>query len=138
MLREIRQSSNARSHGGVDVEVLLRGAEKLCEVYSVVGATDKIRSLRSRHGDVSTSITGLEGRISQQQSVLARKNTALKSDDAEPHDDTNEDVANGREVVFTEEDFQAEEEDIRELERRKKALEELVSGLEKDLGGLLI
>jgi hypothetical protein len=35
------------------------------------------------------------------------------------------------------EDMQREEAEIRELEQKKKALEERVTGMEKDLGGLM-
>jgi hypothetical protein len=138
MLREIKQSSNARSQGGVDVEILLRGAERLCQVYSVPGASDRIRALRNRHREVSASITGLEEKISQQQSVLDRKNSAFKSDNAENEDDREPAIVSDmKQVAFTEEDLQHEEDEIRELEARKKALEDLVSDLERDLGGLL-
>lgn len=34
-------------------------------------------------------------------------------------------------------DLKREEEDIRELERKKRGLEDRVSGMERDLGGLL-
>jgi len=39
-------------------------------------------------------------------------------------------------AAFTLEDFQAEEDEIRELEARKKTLEDRISGIERDLGGL--
>lgn len=40
-------------------------------------------------------------------------------------------------AAITEDDLLAEEQEIRELERKKGALEERVSSMEKDLGGLL-
>ena len=138
MLREIRQSSNAPSHGQVDVEVLLKGAEKLCDVYNVAGAPDKIRALRSRHGNVASSIAVLEEKVTRQQSNLDRKNPAIKSDETEVEDKVDQDVTSHENpVVYTMEDFQLEEDEIRELEARKKALEDRVSGMERDLGGLL-
>lgn len=39
-------------------------------------------------------------------------------------------------VHMTKEDLEKEEEVIRELERKKRALEERVTGMERDLGGL--
>ncbi|KIW89139.1 uncharacterized protein Z519_09991 [Cladophialophora bantiana CBS 173.52] len=138
MLQEIRQSSSARSREGVNVEVLLRGAEKLCEVYTVAGATDRIRVLRSRHREVAGSIAMLEEKVSKQQSLLDRRNLALNSEEREDEQEQDQDPMDHNDAVgFLEEDFQVEEEEIRELEARKKALEERVSDMERDLGGLL-
>ncbi|KAI9662549.1 MAG: hypothetical protein M1821_008716 [Bathelium mastoideum] len=39
--------------------------------------------------------------------------------------------------AFTEDDMKTEEEEIRELERKKQALEDRVTEMEKDLGGLM-
>lgn len=138
LLKEIRQSSNNRTHGGVNVEILLRGAEKLCEVYSVSGAHEKIRALRNRHEEVAISVSLLEEKVSKQQSVLERKTPAVKTEDAigdggvEP-----EDIRPDTQMAFTEDDFEMEEEEIRGLEARRKALEDRVSDMERDLGGLL-
>jgi hypothetical protein len=138
MLREIRQSTNTRPHGVVNVEVLLRGAEKLCEVYSVAGASDKCRALRNRHREVAASIAVLEKKVLKQQSLLDRKNSTLNPDDAGDENDLDQDSVNDdKHAVFTEDDFQLEEDEIRELEVRKKALEDRLSGMERDLGGLL-
>ena len=138
LLREIRQSSNAKSHTGVNVEILLRGAEKLCEVYSVPGAHEKIRALRNRHKEVAGSISIFEEKVMKQQSVLERKNSALNSDNPTREDAAEqEDIHHGNQVLFTEEDLKLEEDEIRELEARRKALEDRVSGMERDLGGLL-
>ncbi|KAJ9603708.1 hypothetical protein H2200_011894 [Cladophialophora chaetospira] len=136
LLQEIRQSSNARSHGGVNVEILLRGAEKLCEVYSIPGAHEKIRALRNRHKEVAASISILEEKVSKQQSVLERKNSTLNSEDSNREDDPEQEALH-RGNQYTEEDLQLEEDEIRELEARRKALEDRVSGMERDLGGLL-
>ena len=39
--------------------------------------------------------------------------------------------------MITVEDIKMEEEEILELEKKKRSLEDRVSGMEKDLGGLL-
>ncbi|OAP58549.1 hypothetical protein AYL99_07639 [Fonsecaea erecta] len=138
MLQEIRQSSSGRSREGVNVEVLLRGAERLCEVYTVAGATERIRALRNRHRDVASSIAMLEDKVSRQQSLLDRTNQALNSQEGRDENDLEQDRINHNAILgLVDEDFQVEEEEIRELEARKKALEERVSGMERDLGGLL-
>lgn len=137
MLREIRQSSNARSKGGVNVEVLLRGAEKLCEVYTVAGATEKIRTLRSRYREVAASVSMLEGKVSKQQALLNTKNPTTNPEE-DGHDDLTQEMANlDPRPQYTEQDFQMEEDEIRELEAKKKELEDRVAGMERDLGGLL-
>ena len=64
-----------------------------------------------------------------------------KSQDSGQYEDEDLDEAIGGvedqgEVHITTEDLQREQEEIRQLERRKKMLEERVSGMEKDLGGL--
>jgi len=141
MLQEIRLSSRntARSRDSVNVEVLLRGAEKLCDVYAVPGAPEKIRALRNRHREVAASISLFEERVSRQQSLLDRRNKGLEADDDDSKENQHNDHLMSRidDVTFTERDFQIEENEIRELEARKKALEERVSGMERDLGGLL-
>lgn len=140
MLQEIRQSSSntARARDGVNVEVLLRGAEKLSDAYAVDGVLDRIRALRNRHRDVSASISTLEEKVSRQQSLLARRNLGMNSEENEAEPDEGNEVQTPEENdALTEEAFQLEEEEVRELEVRKKALEERVSGMERDLGGLL-
>lgn len=137
MLREIRQSSNARSHGGVNVEVLLRGAEKLCEVYTIAGASEKIRALRSRHREVAASVSMLEGKVSKQQALLSTTNPTTNPEE-DGHDGLAREVVNSdTRPQYTEQDFQTEEDEIRELEAKKKVLEDRVSDMERDLGGLL-
>lgn len=41
------------------------------------------------------------------------------------------------EVQTSAHDFRAEQEEIQELEKKKRALEDRVAGMERDLGGLL-
>lgn len=132
MLQEIRQSSKKRD--GVNVEVLLHGAERLCDVYAVGGAPEKIKALRNRYEEVATSISTLEEKVSRQQALLERRNKSFENEheEHEPADLNADNTA-----LLTEQDFQNEEDEIRELEARKKALEERVSGMERDLGGLL-
>jgi hypothetical protein len=133
MLREIRQSSTAR-HGGVNVDVLLRGAEKLCEVYSVAGAAERTRSLYLRHREVAASISTLENNVAKQQSMLdGQIPTSVSDEQAEEYHQGDKDSDL---TMFTEEDLRLEEDEIRELEARKRELEDRVSGMQKDLGGL--
>ena len=74
----------------------------------------------------------------QQQSKLNRFNSGSGYENV---DDELDGMAPESEPVstriLTEADIEAEESEIRELEARKKALEDRVSGMEKDLEGLL-
>ena len=47
------------------------------------------------------------------------------------------DDGDGAQFAVTEEDLMREDEEIRELEKKKRTLEDRVSGMERDLGGLL-
>ncbi|RVX75402.1 hypothetical protein B0A52_00755 [Exophiala mesophila] len=139
MLQEIRKSTSSTSQvqNGVNVEVLLRGAEKLSEAYDVAGVSEKIRSLRKRHQEAASGVTALERKVAKQQSSLDRRNQGQDVDDMDVEPDVQASTGIMGEVAsFTPEDILAEEEEIKELEARKKALENRVSGMERDLGGL--
>lgn len=134
MLKKI-QSSNRHGNRerGVDVEVLLVGAERLCEAFDVPGALDKIAILRQRHYEVSTSIKRYETQVSQQQAAISKYNGGEQrySEDAE----NTISVADMQKSI-TEADLRAEEEAVRELDAKKKALEARVANIGKDLGGI--
>lgn len=139
MLREIRQSTSnsARSQERVNIEVLLRGAEKLCQVYTVPGVGDKIQPLRKRHREISASVLSLEEKVRQQQSLSDRRNKGLSNDETNDGHAGDDPVVDSQDTaIFTLQDLQAEEDEIRELEARKKILEDRISGIERDLGGL--
>jgi len=132
MLRQIRSSNRDAGRGrGVDVEVLLQGAEKLCAAYQIPGAMDRIAALRMRHDNISGSIRNYEGQISQQQTSMNRFNTGSAEDQVQL------DASDDTRTVFNEQDFAAEDAAIKELEAKKKALEARVAGMERDLGGLM-
>mgnify|MGYP003622958650 CR=1 FL=1 len=124
----------------MDVEILLKGAEKLGEVYVLEGAKEKIAALRARHARVTASLSHYEGKVARQARELERMN---RPDDweGEETDNGDEEAQNGEdgyeEVEIKEEDLRREEEEIKELERKKRELEDRVSGMERDLGGLL-
>ncbi len=138
MLHQIRQSGGgaARGKGSVNVEVLLVGAERLCEAYAVAGASNKIAAIRSRHQQISSSITEYQERVLTQQFKLDRYHGG-SGYGADADSGVNGSNSADAEPVFTEQDLEMEEAEIGELEARKKALEASVAGMEKDLGGLL-
>ncbi|KAL3472670.1 DASH complex subunit Spc34 [Aspergillus californicus] len=136
MMEEIKRSARPSGNGcrgEVNVDVLLRGAEILCNVYPVAGAQDKISSLRYRHQLISETIAELEERVSRNTAELESMSHSYNDDyddfdDASPINTTIPDV--------TDADIDQELEDIRELERKKRSLETRVTGMECDLGGL--
>lgn len=140
MVQEIRKSSSntARSRDSVNVEALLQGAERLSQIYAVAGANEKVRALRSCYREISASISVLEEQVYEQQSLLERDNIGHDPDGGRDAKGSDTQTATNEEVMgLTDHDFQSEEDEIRGLEARKRALENRVAGLEKDLGGLL-
>ncbi|KAL3419648.1 dash complex subunit spc34 [Phlyctema vagabunda] len=131
---EIRRNEQGR--GEFDVEVLLRGAEKLNEVYPTSGVMEKIYSIRTRHAQLSTSLDHYETKVARQTRELERMNRGMEVDSDE--DELDEPPVEDEEsVIVTDEDLRVEEDEIRELERRKRELEARIRGMEMDLGGLL-
>ncbi|KAG9243632.1 DASH complex subunit Spc34 [Calycina marina] len=126
--------SEVQRKGEVDIDVLLRGAEKLNDVYPVAGVKTKIEVLRRRWGDCKGNLGHWEGKVKRLERNFGRMNGGCGWSGDE--DEELEGKADEGEVI-TEEDLRREEEEIRELERRKAELEERVSGMERDLGGLL-
>ena len=131
LLRQIRSSDRDSGRGrGVDIEILLQSAEKLCTAHEVPGAIDRIAALRQRHRHISTSIQTYEGQISKQQVSMSRFNTAGSEEQTRSN-------ANESTPLFNEQDLAAEDNAIKELEAKKRALEARVAGMERDLGGLM-
>ncbi|CAK4004576.1 hypothetical protein DOTSEDRAFT_73286 [Lecanosticta acicola] len=133
--RTRKESAAVRQKGDVDVEILLEGAERLLAVYPVPGAADKITQLRRRHQQLVANISHYEALVGQQSADLARMNrpTYDDGDDDEIMDD--EPIVSA--PTMTKEDLEREETEIAELEGKKKSLEDRVTGMERDLGGLM-
>ncbi|TKX21745.1 putative DASH complex subunit Spc34 [Elsinoe australis] len=129
--------SRNRAKGEIDVEVLLQGASRLCDVYPVPGAGDEIARLRARFEQLSANIAHYEDRVARNSKQLdgmyARQ--GYGDDDVEEETGLEEDEV--KVPVMTKEDLEMEEREIRELERKKRGLESRVSEMEKDLGGLM-
>ncbi|KAK3112396.1 hypothetical protein LTR53_011367 [Teratosphaeriaceae sp. CCFEE 6253] len=145
-----------RHKGELDVEVLLQGAERLgasylvhrvCEYVEVgadlmrspiPGAAEKISALRARHQQLAANIAHYEDRVARNAQELQLMNRPPsrggEREDVEVVDPDEEEDAAGQ---MTRHDLKVEEEEVRRLEGKKKGLEERVSGMEKDLGGLM-
>lgn len=118
-------------------------SQRLTAPSPIPGAVERIAALRNRNTKVSNSLDHYEQLVEEQSAQLGRMNgiSAASLDDEADE----EMVASGGgsapmvadEASSTVEDLKSQEEDIAELERKKRLLEERVSGIEKDLGGLM-
>lgn len=114
----------------------------------ISGAAEKIISLRTRFEKLSTSISRFESRVSKQTAELARLNRP-RDDDLEAGEQSHEDKEDNFDVdddaltravsqgpLVTLAELRREEEEIRELEKKKRGLEDWIKDMDKDLGGL--
>lgn len=118
----------------VDIEVLLQGAEKLCNVYPLPGALERIPAQRQKYAHQSNTLAYYEAKLAEQQEALERMNADRWADDED--EDENE-VFEEEAVGLTEEDLRREEEEVRELDRKKRELQARLRAIERDLSGLL-
>ncbi|KAK0611497.1 DASH complex subunit Spc34 [Immersiella caudata] len=119
--------------GDVEIEVLLQGAEKLCNVYPLPGALERIPAQRQKYAHQSNTLAYYEAKVAEQQEALVRMNADRWADD----DDEDENEAFDEVVGLTEEDLRREEEEVRELDGKKRELQARLRAIESDLGGLL-
>lgn len=89
---------------------------------------------------MAESVALYEARVASQTAQLDRMNKTL--DKSRDHDEEGDEatafVEPHRDVApITDDELRAEEQTIRDLEQKKRALEERVASMEKDLGGLL-
>nr|OQO28791.1 hypothetical protein B0A51_04934 [Rachicladosporium sp. CCFEE 5018] len=133
-----RPEAGSRPKGEIDVEVLLQGAEKLAAVYPVPGAAARMSELRRRQQQLEANVAHYEERVARQTRELERMKGRWESgDEGGAGVETEQDGDGDESQVMTKEDLEREEEEVRELERKKRGLEERVTGMERDLGGLM-
>lgn len=117
----------------VDVESLLEGAEKLLTVYQVPGAHDKIAAMRQRHARLEASLDYYENRLAEQTEQLGRLNRS-RGDYVDEDDEAAGEPQ--EEMVLTADDLRREEEEVRQLESKKRGLEDRVHSMGRDISGL--
>lgn len=101
----------------------------------IPGVRERIAAIRQRHSRLESSIEFYENRIAEQQVQLGRLNRSreyveeLEEAEAEP------------EVTMfqpmSKEDLRREEEEVRQLERKKRGLEDRVHSMGRDISGVL-
>ncbi|TFB06826.1 hypothetical protein CCMA1212_000173 [Trichoderma ghanense] len=135
-MHEQLRRGEADRKGDLDVEVLLRGAEKLCGVYELPGARERIAALRARfrHGRDTTAY--YEARVAEQAEQLAGMNNKGWMGDGPDGDEAGGPLEAGGDGEWTEDDLRREEEEARQMERKKRELQARLRSMEKDLGGL--
>ncbi|KAK8127020.1 uncharacterized protein PG998_002779 [Apiospora kogelbergensis] len=121
------RSKDKDGGAAVDVELLLRSAEKLCGVYPLPGALDRIPAQRSKYAHSLNTLAYYEAKVAEQAEALGRQHKDIWSDDEEEEEE--------EEGVLWE--LRREEEEVQELDRKKRELQARLKGMEKDLGGLL-
>lgn len=83
---------------------------------------------------IAESIAQLEDRVAANTAELESMRQSYEDDE----DDYNPAPASQSEALdVTDEDLERELAEIRDLERKKRTLEERVTGMERDLGGLM-
>ena len=73
MHEQLRRGESDRK-GDVDVSILLRGAEKLCGVYELPGARERIVALRSKFAHGKNTMAYYEAKVAEQAEQLAELN----------------------------------------------------------------
>lgn len=104
----------------------------------VAGAQEKIATLRYRQKQITESIGRLEDRVARNTAELEQMSRSY--DDNDDDDDDEYASAGAGSTVspnVTDEDIQRELDEIRELETKRRTLEDRVNGMDRDLGGLL-
>ncbi|KAA8898808.1 DASH complex subunit Spc34 [Sphaerosporella brunnea] len=130
MIQQLRQGGAGGVSGGiggivtndVDVELLLRGAEKLINVYHIPGASRRIAAFRQRFEELTESIQAHEDLVEAQRSQLDLVNLDMNEREEEEESEQEQDYV-------TNEMLEQEEEVIRQLEQRAEELSAKFKGL---------
>jgi hypothetical protein len=89
--------------------------------------------MRQRHDRLEASIEYYESRIAEQTRQLSRQN---RSRDYINHDTEDAEVETAAPIVSIE-DLRQEEEEVKQLEQKKKGLEDRVNSMGRDISGVL-
>ncbi|KAL6898969.1 DASH complex, subunit Spc34 [Trichoderma evansii] len=134
MHEQLRRGETDRK-GDLDVEVLLRGAEKLCGVYELPGARERIVALRARHRNGKNTMAYYEAKVAEQAEQLASMKKDWMDQDKDKEQEADEPLQSGSDA-WTEEDLRREEEEAKQMETKKRELQARLKSMERDIGGL--
>ena len=109
-----------------------------CGSSPIPGVQDKIASLRYRHKAISESIAQLESCVAANSAKLEEmRHLSQENNNDRDHDYVGGGISQPEILEVTDEQIEQELAEIRELDRRKQALEDRVTSMERDLGGLM-
>ncbi|KAK3990897.1 DASH complex subunit Spc34 [Cladorrhinum sp. PSN332] len=127
--------------GEVDIEVLLQGAEKLCGVYALPGALERIPGMRRKWEMQKGTLMYYEQKVAEQVDKLnaeRRREYDQHSEEEEDEDEEMEDAVQGQGGDYVAyEDLRAEEEAVRQLDKKKRELQAKLQAVQNNLGGLM-
>lgn len=126
--------SQREGGGDVELDMLLKGAEKLCHVYPLPGALERIPAIRQRWSNQAATLSYYEAKVAEQSERLGRMNQMDIDSDQQQEYQGHDFVLDS---MMTEEDLRREEEEVKELEKKKRELQQRLRAMDKDLGGLL-
>ena len=130
---EVQRSFAVSSELDPFLSLLLLFSDQICS--PVAGAQEKITSLRYRHELISDSIANLDDRVARNTAELDQMRDSYGDDYDDYYENAGSLQPEAPEV--TDDDIEQELEEIRDLERRKRALDARVTGMERDLGALM-
>ncbi|KAF3018882.1 hypothetical protein G7054_g9370 [Neopestalotiopsis clavispora] len=130
---QIRKSERGWNKENVDVEILLRGAEKLCGVYALPGALERIPAQRNQYGQLLNTLAYYEAKVQEQKDALELMNRPMSDEEG---DEEMQEPEEEESTILTEDDLRREEEEVRDLDRKKRDLQRRLRAMEKDLAGL--
>jgi len=131
---KIRKSERRGNKDDVDVEILLKGAEKLCGVYPLPGALERIAAQRAKYAHSRSTLAYYQAKVDEQAEALRQMNKDHWMDEDEDEELAGDDDDN---EIDTADEYNRIAEEVRELDKRKKELQERLQSMEEDLGGLL-
>lgn len=91
--------------------------------------------MRYRHETIAESIAQLEDRVATNTAELDQMRQSYDEDEDDVY--TAASTTQSENPPVTDDDIEQEMAEIRELERRRRTLEERVTGMDRDLGGLI-
>ena len=103
----------------------------------IPGVRERIATIRQRHSRLESSIEYYENRLQEQTVQLARLNKSREYAPEEPDEEEAEPEATIMFQPMSEEDLRREEEEVRQLERKKRGLEDRVQSMGRDISGVL-
>jgi hypothetical protein len=134
---KIRKSEKRGNKDDVDVEILLKGAEKLCGVYPLSGALERIAAQRAKYAHSRSTLAYYQAKVDEQAKALRQMNKDHWMDEDEDEELAGDDNGDDDYEIDTADEYNIIAEEVRELDKRKKELQERLRSMEEDLGGLL-